>query len=123
MTEKQDSKKTILLYSPDIDFCLSLSMLLQDRFDIVTTTDDEMLCDLAQSLRPVVLIADAIPTFKLRYKFEVLKGELPDLRIVMFYVSRLNTKGIQQEIRKFVDAAYSKPVDIEELTKCIHTMV
>ncbi len=118
-----ENKKTILLYSPDMDFCLSLSMLLQDRFNIVTTTDDDMLYDLAQSLQPVLLIADAIPTFRLRYRFEQLKEELPGLRIVMFYVSRVNTRAIQHEIRRFVDAAYSKPVDIEELTKCIHTMV
>jgi hypothetical protein len=38
-----DHKKTILLYSPDLNFCFSLSMLFQDRFNVITTTNLGML--------------------------------------------------------------------------------
>ena len=39
----QETKRTILIYSPDLNFCFSLSMLFQDRYSVVTTTNPGML--------------------------------------------------------------------------------
>ena len=36
-------KETIVLFSPDMDFCMSLRLLYQEKYEMVTTTDPEMI--------------------------------------------------------------------------------
>ena len=118
-SECDTATKSIVLYSRDMDFCVSLSMLFQDRYKIVTITDPDMLMTTVKALQPDLLIADAAPTERMRHRFHLMKTGLPTLRIMLFYAAHYGSVGEHDSIRKFVDAAFSKPIDIEEIMRQI----
>jgi hypothetical protein len=115
-------RRSVVLYSPDRDFCLSLSMMWNHEFDIVATADDEMLYGLVQSIQPDVLLAEARPTLRLERTFEYLKAKMPELRIVMLCTAEINNAGFSNRLKHFVDAMYTEPVDIVKFCKCVHSM-
>jgi hypothetical protein len=114
-------RRSVVLYSPDRDFCLSLSMMWKDEFDIVTTTDDEMIFNLVQSIQPDVLLAEAKPTLRLQRMFEFLKARIPGLHIVMLCTSGIDD-DFSERLGHFVDAMYTEPIDIAKFRTCVHSM-
>ena len=114
--------KTIVFYSPDMDFCLSFRMLLQNTYNITTTTDTEMLMMLVKSTHPDLVIADAPPTERMQNRFKLMRRENGHIRIMLFYASNL-VKNIQENFRSFVDEAFSKPIDLSEVTQRIDDLV
>ncbi len=111
--------RLLLLYSPDIDFCLTFRMLFQDRYSIATVTDVSMLAERVHSLEPKLLIADTFPTETMKQRFRAMKKEHPGLRIMLFYASPMDEHRLREEIREFVDAAFNKPIDLTEISHTI----
>lgn len=118
-----DSRKTIVLFSPDIDLCMSLRLLFQDQYHMVTTTDPEMIVTLSHTFQPELLIVDALPTKRMCHRFEELRKELPKIQIMLFYVSTFNDKQIRNAISQTSDAAFSKPLDLGEVTQSIRSLI
>src|ERR1051326_2532032 len=48
----------IVLFSPDMDFCMSLRMLFQDQYEMSCTTDPDMLLTMVKTMEPDLVIAD-----------------------------------------------------------------
>ena len=107
---------TVLLYSPDIDFCASFRFLFQDRYNVVTITDPKMLLGTVHELNPALVIVDSAITELMRHRFEIMKCENPHIRIMLLYAVHFNDNRIREDIRHSVDAAFSKPIDLSELT-------
>jgi DNA-binding NarL/FixJ family response regulator len=114
---------TIVFYSPDMDFCLSLQLLFQDRYNVVTTTDADMLLMMVRTFEPNLVIVDGIPTERMRNRIEKMKSEFPHLHVMFFYVHRIGDKRYREAMWKSVDAAFSKPVDLAEVTERIQSLV
>lgn len=114
---------TIVLYSPDMDLCLSLRMLLQDRYHIVTTTDVKMLETMVSSFLPDLVIVDGLPIEMVKRRFENVRKANPQLRIMFFYASLLNNSWIHNFIHKTVDAAFSKPIELSEIMESIRELI
>jgi len=77
VSEEDGSKKTILIYSPDLNFCFSLSMLFQNRYNVSTTTNLGMLeTFLANYSADLVMIDDMgmkqLPKRSGEYLFEIV---------------------------------------------------
>ena len=115
-------RRSIVLYSPDRDFCLRLCMVWKDEFEIVTTSDDDMIFNLVQSIQPDILLVEAQPTVKLQRKFEFLKSKSSSLRIVILCPSEIKDAGFSQRLRRFVDAMYTEPIDIVKFGKSVQSM-
>ncbi|HEV8539386.1 MAG TPA: hypothetical protein VGR15_10765 [Bacteroidota bacterium] len=114
---------TIVFYSPDMDFCVSFRLLLQNQYTMVTITDPGMLLMTARDFMPEVVIVDCLPTEKMKIRFEVLRRENPHVRILSFYASRFDDRGGHEDLRQSVDAAFSKPLDLAEVTESIHDLM
>lgn len=115
-------RNTIILYSPDIDFCVSFQMLLEDRYNVVTTTDLDMILMLVNTFHPDLLIADVAPTKRMCERFEMIKSQEPTTRIMMFYAS-FPDQTLLSKIHNTVDALYSKPIDVAEVTHRIREIL
>lgn len=115
--------KSIVLYSSDVDFCISFMLLFQDRYNVTTTSDVEMLTLAVEQHHPDLVIADAVPNERMAHRFDQIKHEHPHLPIILFYVSRLENLALKENIVKYVDAMFSKPIDISEVTKRINELV
>lgn len=116
-------KKTIVLYSPDMDFCVSLQLLFEDQYHVVTTTDPDMILLLAKAFQPELIIADALPTHHMRRRFEIVKSQYPTMSIMMFSVTLPQSQPGLETFRNIVDAVYSKPIDLFEVMKRIDELV
>jgi len=63
--DANEPKRSILIYSPDLNFCFSLSMLFQDRYNVITTTNPECLETFADHYAADLVIVDAVPSEKM----------------------------------------------------------
>ncbi|MCK5572485.1 MAG: hypothetical protein KAJ12_06975 [Bacteroidetes bacterium] len=121
--EVDDNKKTILIYSPDLNFCFSLSMLFQDRFNVITTTNLGLLDTFVGTYSADLVIVDAIPSEKVLIRLEGLRGIKSDLPIIMLYVYSSREVGLDTEIRKHVDSVFYKPFEIDSVSERIEGLL
>lgn len=118
-----DQIPKIVLFSPDMDFCMSLRMLFQDRYHMACTTDADMLVTMVKTLQPDLVIADCEPTSRMRDRFRIIHLQNPNVRIMFFYFSQFGDRWFRDFIRDSGDVAFSKPIDLDEVTRTINSLV
>lgn len=123
VTTMDEKKKTILIYSPDLNFCFSLSMLFQDRYNVITTTSSSMLEELVTHYAASLLIVDASPTEKLIRLLHHVKELNSDLPIIMVYVYSAKDSGLDAIARNEVDSVFYKPFDLSAMSKRINELL
>ncbi len=121
--DMHDSVPSIVLYSPDMDFCISLRLLFQNRYVVRTTTDPQMLLLMVNDFQPGLVIVDGLPTARMKLWLEKIKQGNSSVHIMFFYVPSFNDRAARQYIQNTVDAAFSKPLDLEEVTNKINQLV
>jgi hypothetical protein len=85
-SDVDENKKSIIIYSPDLNFCFSLSMVFQDRYNVITTTNMGMLEKFVAIYSADLVIVDAVPSEMLIKRIDGLKGSKLDLPIIILYV-------------------------------------
>ncbi len=118
-----EAKKTIILYSPDLNFCFSLSMLFQDRFNVITTTNLGMLDHLVADYSADLVLVDAVPSQKLIERVECLRGLSPKLPIILLYVYNSRETVLDRAIREHVDSVFYKPLEIAPISRRIEELL
>jgi hypothetical protein len=121
--EPGESKKTIILYSPDLNFCFSLSMLFQDRFNVITTTNLGMLDRLVADYSADLVVVDAVPSEKLIGRIEGLRSLSPKLPIILLYVYNSREVNLDKAIRDHVDSVFYKPLEIAPISRRIEELL
>jgi len=122
-TALDEDKKTILLYSPDLNFCFSLSVLFQDRFNVITTTNLGLIDRLYGTYDADLVMIDAVPSEGLVGRLEKLKLAHPTLPVFVLYVYHAKDARLDREIRGQVDSVFYKPIELERLTQRIETLL
>jgi DNA-binding response OmpR family regulator len=118
-----EARKTILIFSPDLNLCFSLSMLFQDRFHVVTTTNLAMVESLAAEHAADLMIADAVPSERLIAKLDSLRTLSGRLPVIMLYVYNARDVLLDREIRAHVDSVFYKPVEIAAVSRRIEELL
>jgi response regulator RpfG family c-di-GMP phosphodiesterase len=118
-----DARKTILIFSPDLNLCFSLSMLFQDRFHVVTTTDLAMVEPLAAEHAADLMIADAVPSERLMAKLDDLQSATGRIPIILLYVYNARDVALDRDIRAHVDSVFYKPVEINAVSRRIEELL
>jgi DNA-binding NtrC family response regulator len=123
LTTVDENKKTVLIYSPDLNFCFSLSMLFQDRYNVITTTSSSMLEELVRNYAASLLIIDASPTEKLLGLLHHVKELNKQLPIIMLYVYSPKEAHLDRAARSEVDSVFYKPFDLTAMSKRINELL
>jgi DNA-binding response OmpR family regulator len=123
LSEEDGTKKTILIYSPDLNFCFSLSMLFQNRYNVSTTTNLGMLETFLANYSADLVMIDAFPSTKIMQTLEGLKELKRHLPIIMLYVYNSKDVGMDRAIRGHVDSVFYKPFDISVVSKRIEELL
>jgi hypothetical protein len=116
-------RRTVMFYSPDVDFCVSMRLLFQDRYHVVTVSDPEMVMTAVREFRPYLMVVDSAPTKAMLGRFEQIKRDYPQTHIMSFYAPQFNWAHDSRLNFRWVDAAYSKPIDLAEVTKHMNEMM
>ena len=122
-SEPGELKKTIILYSPDLNFCFSLSMLFQDRFNVITTTSLGMLDRLVADYSADLVVVDAVPSEKLIERTQGLRTVNPRLPIILLYVYNSKETNLDKAIREHVDSVFYKPLEIGPISRRIEELL
>lgn len=117
--ELDEKKKTILIYSPDLNFCFSLSMLFQDRYNVITTTNPGMLERFVADYSADLVVVDAVPSEKMIERLDGLKAINARLPIIMIYVYSQKEMMLDSAIRRHVDSVFYKPFDVGDMSRRI----
>ncbi len=115
--------KAIVMYSPDVDLCMSLTLYFQDKYVIVSTTDGNTLPALVEMYRPFLVIADALPTSWFLGLFDTWKEVYPGLRVMLFRVWRYEDRKREATIHKSIDHVIYKPIDIDSVARIVSGIV
>ena len=121
--DKKGTLKTIVIFSHNLDFSYSLFMFFQDKYEVTLTTNKELLIDLVRSSEIDLLIADTSPSEKVEELFRSIKQYSSNLPIILLYVYRIESQRLEKNIKKYVDAVFYKPIDLEEVTRRINELV
>ena len=112
-------RKTILIFSADLNLCFSLSSLFQDRYHAVTTTNIATFEKLAACVRADLAIVDEVPSDCIIRRLEVLGAGRPKVPVIVLYVYNGKDVALDREIRSRVDSVFYKPVEISIVSKRI----
>jgi DNA-binding response OmpR family regulator len=121
--ESGETKKTIILYSPDLNFCFSLSMLFQDRFNVITTTNLGMLDRLVADYAADLVLVDAVPSEKLIERLVGLRSVSSKLPIIVLYVYNSKEMDLDKTIREHVDSVFYKPLEVAPISRRIEELL
>jgi DNA-binding NtrC family response regulator len=118
-----EGKKTILIYSPDLNFCFSLSMLFQNRYNVVTMTDASLLERFVETYGANLVIVDAAPTERMLERLRKVKTGNPSVPIIMLYVFSPRDAHLDRVARQQVDSVFYKPFDLPAMSKLINELL
>lgn len=118
-----EKKQTILLYSPDLNFCFSLSVLFQDRFNVVTTTNLAMVQSFIGSYSASLVMLDAVPAQSLVERVDAIKQTAGEIPIILMYVYNARDAEFDRQIREKVDSVFYKPFEIGEISRRISELL
>jgi DNA-binding response OmpR family regulator len=121
--DMDEKKKTIIIYSPDLNFCFSLSMVFQDRYNVITTTNLGMLEKFVAIYSADLVIVDAVPSDKLIDRIDALKGSAGTLPVIVLYVYSGRDVALDRAIRSHVDSVFYKPFEISAISKRIDELL
>jgi PleD family two-component response regulator len=122
-TVVDETKKTIFIYSPDLHFCFSLSMLFEDRYNVVTTTNPGMLESCVGTYAADLVLVDASPSETLIGQFAKLRTHNERIPIILLYVYSQKSVEMDKAIRTHVDSVFYKPFEIEAVSQRISELL
>lgn len=114
----------LLVFSPDPDVARSLTMLLEDHYDVETETDLERLEGHANRLNPPVLLVDLHPfPPEILRTVEVLRRRRGSYPVIMIHVFRNSRPEIEEAIRTVSDIVLYKPISTDLLVELISVLM
>lgn len=114
----------LLVFSPDPDVARSLTMLLEDHYDVESETDLARLEDHANRLNPPVLLVDLHPfPPEILRAVEVLRRRRGSYPVIMIHVFRNTRPEIEQAIRTVSDIVLYKPINTDLLVELISVLM
>jgi response regulator RpfG family c-di-GMP phosphodiesterase len=122
-TALDDARKTIVIYSPDLNFCFSLSMVFQDRYNVVTTTNLTTLEKSVAHYSADLLVVDADPSEKIIQRIDRLRESNRRIPVILLYVFNSREGTLDRAVRSHVDSVFYKPVEISAVSRRIDELL
>jgi hypothetical protein len=113
----------ILIYSPDMNFCFSLSSFFQDRYDVITTTDPELLGPLATIRSTRLVVVDEEPSRSMIERLRDLRRQNKAIPLMMLYVYGPRGGELDRTVREHVDTVLYKPLNINDISRSIEELI
>jgi DNA-binding response OmpR family regulator len=97
--------------------CYSLLMYLQDKFNVTTTTDIEIVQSLISGSGFDVILLDSEPSLQIEEICRTLKATRNNVPVILTYVYQNQIKDRDSKIRPYVSSVFYKPFDLNEVTR------
>jgi DNA-binding NtrC family response regulator len=122
--ENERKKSTILIYTGDQDLAKSLTLLLQDQYEVHSTSILARATDVVEQHGVDLFIADLGLSLETGLKaLEQMREKNREIPIIVFCLYQLTNSKIEQEIHNRVDSYFHVPVNVEEIVQTIEQLL
>ena len=121
---QNDGRKKVLVFSPDAALAKSLSLLLENQYEIACETQLEKLTATIGTASPGLLLIDlySFPSDILR-EVNVLRTSCLKVPVVLLRVYRQLGPEIEESIRDLADFVFYKPFDVNAVADAVHKLL
>jgi len=123
MKDQFHPKRTILIYSPDMNFCFSLAGFFQDRYDVITTTDPKLLGPLSMIRSASLVIVDEEPSIGTIERLRELRTINSRMPVIMLYVFDPRGGEMEKAVRDLVNLVFYKPLNVHEVSGSVRELI
>jgi DNA-binding response OmpR family regulator len=121
--ETEEGRKTILIVSPDPNFCLSLSMLFGDRYRVLTASALSVLQEGVAERGVDLILVDEGPSRKMVDRLDAFRHLNPTVPIIILYVYSPKDVDLDSELRRTADSVFYKPFEIGTVSRRIDDLL
>jgi DNA-binding NtrC family response regulator len=120
----KDGRKKVLVFSPDPALAKSLSLLLEDQYEIACETQIDNLKGTIGDASPGLLLIDlfAFPSDILK-EINVLRTSRLKAPVIILRVYRELSPEIEETIRDLADFVFYKPFDVNAVADAVHKLL
>lgn len=121
---QRDGRKKVLVFSPDVALAKSLSLLLEDQYEIACETQLENLKATIGAASPALMLVDlfSFPSDILK-EVNVLRTSSLKIPVVLLRVYRQLGPEIEETIRDLADFVFYKPFDVNAVADAVHKLL
>lgn len=121
---QRDGRKKVLVFSPDVALAQSLSLLLEDQYEIACETQLENLKATIGTASPALMLVDlfSFPSDILK-EINVLRASSLKIPVVLLRVYRQLGPEIEETIRDLADFVFYKPFDVNAVADAVHKLL
>ncbi len=123
-SKKVIAKKRIVILSSDATLGLSLSLFFENVYNVVSTSEAEVVENALESTMIDLLIVD-VGLFEnelLNFVSAVRKKSI-DLPVIVMYVYQEKTRKLEDKLRSQVNMIFYKPVDLSQVSNEIRVLL
>jgi DNA-binding NtrC family response regulator len=119
-----DGRKKVLVFSPDAALAKSLSLLLEDQYEIACETQLDNLKGTIGNASPGLLLIDlfSFPSDILK-EINVLKTSRLKVPVILLRVYRELNPEVEQMIKELADFVFYKPFDVNAVADAVHKLL
>jgi DNA-binding NtrC family response regulator len=119
-----DGRKKVLVFSPDVALAKSLSLLLEDQYEIACETQLDNLKGTIGSALPGLLLVDlfSFPSDILK-EINVLRTSRLKVPVIILRVYRQLNPEIEETIKDLADFVFYKPFDVNAVADAVHKLL
>ena len=103
--------------------CYSLLMYLQDRYNVTTSTDLDVVGSITKNLKFDLVIIDAEPAPEILKLCREIREANLGLPVILTYVYKNQIQEMDSNIRKYVNSIFYKPFDLTEVSTKLNSLV
>lgn len=121
---QREARKKVLVFSPDAALAKSLSLLLEDQYEIACETQLDNLKHTIGAAAPALLLVDlfSFPSDILK-EVNVLRTSRLKVPVVLLRVYRQLSPEIEETIRDLADFVFYKPFDVNAVADAVHKLL
>ncbi|GEM_PF-1629568 len=109
---------TFLLYTEDLDFAQSLSMLFRRDFHkVITVNDRENFLSIIKFIKPNFIIIDSLLNESLYNLLLQIKSHATNSKVYVFTSYRYEQTELEHKLKSLVDRTFFQPIDLSEFTQ------
>lgn len=121
---QRETQKKVLVFSPDAALAKSLSLLLEDKYEIACETQLDNLKTALGKASPALLLVDlfSFPSDILK-EVTVLRTSKLKIPVVLLRVYRQLSPEIEETIKDLADFVFYKPFDVNAVADAVHKLL
>jgi DNA-binding NtrC family response regulator len=119
-----DGRKKVLVFSPDAALAKSLSLLLENQYEIACETQLDNLTGTIGDASPGLLLIDlfSFPSDILK-EINVLRTSRLKVPVILLRVYRELNPEVEQMIKDLADFVFYKPFDVNAVADAVHKLL